>query len=185
MLSISDIKVGTVITYREQPFVVVKADHHKMGRGGAVLKTKIKNLVTGEMLPVTFQGADSVNPADIERSRASFLYNDGDEYHFMESESYEQFFLSGSDIEDQIKYLKEGLDVDVLKFDGRPVAINLPTKISYEVTEAPPGVKGDSAGSVTKQITLENGLNINAPLFIKTGEKVIVNTDTGEYVERG
>ena len=184
MLGISDIKIGTVITFKEQPFVVTKADHLKMGRGGAVLKTKLKNLITGEVLPETFQQSDSIQPANIERRKASFLYADGDEYHFMESDNYEQFFLTKDVVEEQIKYLKEGLDVDILKFDDKPVAINLPTKITYEVTEAPPGVKGDSAGSVTKAVTLENGLVINTPLFIKTGEKVIVNTTTGDYVER-
>ncbi|MGB0756918.1 MAG: elongation factor P [Patescibacteria group bacterium] len=184
MLSISDIKIGTVITYREQPYVVVKAEHLKMGRGGAVLKTKIKNLVSGDQLPVTFQSSESIEPAEIERRKASFLYAEGSEYHFMESDSYEQFFLDKSVVEAQIPYLKEGLDVDVLKFDGSPVAINLPTKVTYTVKDAPPGVKGDSAGSVTKQITLENDLTIQAPLFIKTGEDVVVNTETGNYVER-
>lgn len=185
MLSISDIKLGTVITYKDQPYVVVKADHLKMGRGGAVLKTKLKNLITGQVLEETFQSSQTVVPADIERRKASFLYAEGDQYNFMESESYEQFFLNEADIADQVEYLKEGLEVDVLIFENKPVAINLPTKITYEVKEAPPGVKGDSAGSVTKQIILENDLTINAPLFINTGENVVVNTDTGEYVERG
>ncbi len=180
----SDIKLGTVINYKDQPFVVVKAEHSKQARSGAVLKAKLKNLITGQVLDETFQSSQTVAPADIERRKASFLYAEGDQYNFMESESYEQFFLNKSDIEDQVKYLKEGLEVDVLKFENKPVAINLPTKITYEVAEAPPGVKGDSAGSVTKQIVLENDLHINAPLFINTGEKIVVNTDTGEYVER-
>jgi len=184
MLSISDIKVGTVITYKDKPFVVIKADHLKMGRGGAVLKTKLKNLITGDVLPETFQQSESINPANIERGRASFLYADGDKYHFMEAETYEQFFLDADIIEEQIKYLKEGLEVDLLKFNNKPVAINLPTKTSYEVKDAPDGVKGDSAGTVTKAVTLENNLIINVPMFIKTGEKIIVNTDTGNYVER-
>lgn len=184
MLSISEIKLGTVITYKNQPFVVIKADHLKMGRGGAVLKTKLKNLITGEVLPETFQQSDMVEQAEIERRKASFLYAEGDQYNFMESDSYEQFFLNKSDIEEQIKYLKEGLEVDVLKYQGKPVAITLPIKIKYEVKNAPPGVKGDSAGSVTKQIVLENGLTINAPLFINTGDTIVVNTETGEYVER-
>jgi len=184
MLSISDIKLGTVITYKDQPFVVIKADHLKMGRGGAVLKTKLKNLITGDVLPETFQQSDTIAPADIERRRASFLYAEGDEYHFMETENYEQFFLSKTDIEDQIPYLKEGLEIDLLKFENRPVAINLPTKISYDVKDAPDGVKGDSAGSVTKAVILENDLVVNVPMFIKTGEKIIINTDTGDYVER-
>lgn len=184
MLSIGDIKIGTVITFKEQPFVVIKADHLKMGRGGAVLKTKLKNLITGDVLPETFQQSSSIQPANIERRKASFLYAEGDQYHFMESETYEQFFLSKDIIEEQIKYLKEGLDLDILKFDDKPVAINLPGKIAYKVKDAPPGVKGDSAGSVTKAVTLENDLVVNTPLFIKTGESIIVNTTTGDYVER-
>ncbi len=184
MLSIGNIKVGTVITYKEQPFVVVKAEHLKMGRGGAVLKTKLKNLITGDVLPETFQQSESISPANIERSRASYLYVDGNEYHFMESDNYEQFFLDSSVIEEQIKYLKEGLEVDLLKFDNRPVAINLPTKITYEVKDAPDGVKGDSAGTVTKAVTLENDLVVNVPMFITTGENIVINTSTGDYVER-
>lgn len=184
MLSISDIKLGTVIIYKDQPYVVTKAQHLKQARGGAILKTKLKNLVSGEVLPYTFQPSESAQPADIERRRASFLYQEGNEYHFMESDSYEQFFLQADDIEDQIKYLKEGLEVDVLKFQGKPVAINLPIKITYEVKEAPPGVKGDSAGTVTKQIKLENDLSISAPLFINTGDNIVVNTESGEYAER-
>lgn len=184
MLDISSIKLGTVIVYKDNPYVVISAQHSKQARGGAILKTKLKNLVTGEVLPHTFQPSETAEAADIERSRASFLYQDGTEFHFMESESYEQFFLEEKDIEEQAQYLKEGLEVDVLKYESKPVAITLPIKVEYEVTEAPPGVKGDSAGSVTKQITLENGLTINAPLFIKQGEKIIVNTESGEYVER-
>ena len=184
MLNIGNIKIGTVITYKEQPFVVVKAEHLKMGRGGAVLKTKLKNLITGDVLPETFQQSESISPANIERSRASYLYADGDEYHFMETESYEQFFLDAGVIEEQIKYLKEGLEVDLLKFDNRPVAINLPTKITYKVKDAPDGVRGDSAGTVTKAVTLENDLIVNVPLFITAGENIVVNTETGAYSER-
>lgn len=184
MLSISEIKLGTVITYKDQPYVVVKADHLKMGRGGAVLKTKLKNLITGEVLPETFQQSDTVSPAEIERRKASFLYADSEQYYFMESESYEQFFLSENDIADQIKFLKEGLEVDVLKYEGKPVAVNLPIKIKYEVKEAPPGVKGDTASGASKQVVLENDLTVNAPLFVNKGDEIIVNSENGEYVER-
>ena len=184
MLSISDIKLGTVLTYKNQPYVVIKANHLKMGRGGAVLKTKLKNLVTGEVLPETFQAADSLEPAEIERKKASFLYAEGENFNFMEADTYEQFFLNAADLGDQIKFLKEGLEVDVLKYASNPVAINLPVKIQYEVKDAPPGVKGDSAGAVTKQIVLENDLTLNAPLFVNIGDTIVVNTETGEYVER-
>lgn len=184
MLSINDLKLGTAITYKENPYIVIKSEHHKMGRGGAVLKTKLKNLLNHQTLEVTFQSSDKIEEADIERSKASYLYAEGDNYHFMDSTTFEQFFLTADTIGDQRKYLKEGLAVDILKYQGKPVTITLPIKIAYHVKEAPPGVKGDTAGTATKQTTLENGLTISTPLFINTGDIILVNTETGEYVER-
>ncbi len=184
MLQMSDIKLGTVIELDNAPYVVIFTQHIKMARSGATLRTKLKNLITGQVIEKSFSAGDKIEAADIARRRASFLYQEGDAYYFMDSSSYEQFELKESDISEQVKYLKEGLEVDVLLYNDKPVAISLPTKVAYKVKEAPPGVKGDSAGSVTKQIVLENDLRINAPLFINTGDTVIVNTETGEYVER-
>lgn len=184
MLSLSEIKSGKVIKIGEEPYLVIKTDHHKMGRGGAVLKTKLRNLITGNMLEKTFQGNDKAAEAEIETKKTNFMYKDGEQAYFMDNETYEQFSLPLEQIGEREKFLKEGTDVDTLYFVDKPVAIDLPIKINLKVVSAPPGVKGNSAGNVTKQVELETGAKINAPMFINEGDIIKVNTDTGEYVER-
>jgi len=184
MLSISEIKNNKVIQVNNEPYIVIKIDHHKMGRGGAVLKTKLKNLINGNVLDKTFQGNDKAEEADTERKKANFMYADENNANFMDNESYEQFTIGLEAIDDKIKFLKEGIDVDVFYFESNPVGIDLPIKMEFKVTSAPPGVKGNSAGNVTKVVELETGTSINAPLFINEGDIIRINTDTGEYVER-
>jgi elongation factor P len=184
MLSLSEIKAGKVIIVNGEPYVIVKTDHHKMGRGGAVLKVKLRNLINGNMLDRTFQGNEKAEEADTEIKKANFLYKDTAEAYFMDNASYEQFGLPIETLGEKINYLKDGTDVDILYFQGKPVAVELPVKVALKVVSAPPGVKGNSAGSVTKVIELETGHKINAPMFINEGDVIKVNTDTGEYVER-
>ncbi|PLX26799.1 elongation factor P [Candidatus Parcubacteria bacterium] len=184
MLSISDIKLGKIILEKNEPYIVVKADHHKMGRGGAVLKTKLKNLINGNILEKTFQGNDKAEPANTERKKANFMYKDDSQAYLMDNESYEQFSLELESIGEKQKFLKDGIDVDVLYFNGQAVSLDLPIKMEFKVTMAPPGVKGNSAGNVQKQIEIETGATLQAPLFINEGDLIRVNTDTGEYVER-
>jgi len=184
MLSMSEIKVGKVLQVNNEPFVVTKTDHHKMGRGGAVLKVKLRNLVSGAVLEKTYQGSEKAEEANTEKKKANFLYADDANANFMDNESYEQFTLSLDSIGEKRQYLKEGADVEVLYFDNNPVAINLPIKMEFKVVSAPPAVKGNSAGNVTKAVELETGATINAPLFINEGDTIRINTDTGEYVER-
>jgi len=184
MLEMSDIKLGKVLVLDDAPFIVQYTQHIKVARSGATLRTKLKNLITGQVIEKSFSSGDKVEEADIKRQRASFLYTENNEYVFMDSATYEQFTLPASEIEEQIQYLKEGIEIDALLYNDKPVTISLPTKVSYEVKDAPPGIKGDSASSVTKQVTLENGLVVNAPLFVNSGDTIIVNTETGLYVER-
>lgn len=184
MLSISNIKLGSVIDIKNEPYQVVFTQHIKVARGGAVLKTKLKNLVNGSTLEKTFSGSDKIEEANIERRKANFLYTQGQEYIFMDNTTFEQFHFNEQDIEDLVKYLKEGQEVDVLIFNNNPVSFVLPTKITLEVDSAPDGVKGNSSGAVTKTVILETGLEIKTPLFVKAKDKIIINTETGEYVER-
>lgn len=184
MLTISDIKLGTAITHNNQPYVVIAADHHKMGRGGANLKTKLKNLITGANLEITYSGGDKAQEADMERSKANFLYQEGDKYFFMDNTSYEQFELPQEVIGTPAAFLKDGMAVEVLIYEGRPVSIKLPIKVELEVKETPPGIKGDTAGSAMKTATLETGKEIRVPLFVNQGDMIRVNTETEEYVER-
>ena len=153
-------------------------------RRRAVLKTKLKNLVNGSMLEKSFQQGEKIEEAETEIRKANYQYKTETEATFMNNETFDQFSLPLEQIGDKIKYLKEGTDVDILYFQDRPVSLKLPIKIAIKVTSAPPGVKGNSAGNVTKAVQLETGMQINAPMFINEGDIVIVNTDTGEYVSR-
>lgn len=184
MLTMSDIKIGKVVDMDGAPFQVLSTDHLQMGRGSAVLRTKLKHLIDGSVREHTFKSGEKVEEADLARTKANFLYKEGDQYFFMDNESYEQFFFPADQMGDIGNYVKEGDDVDIMSFNGSPVTVSLPTKVTLRVTEAPPGIKGDTAGNATKRVTLETGYELPVPLFIKKDEEIIVNTETGEYVER-
>jgi len=184
MLNFNEIKSGRIIKINGEPFIIIKTDHHKMGRGGAVLKTKCRNLINGNMLERTFQGAEKAEEAETKTKKANFLYKDKDEAYFMDNENFEQFSLSLEEIGDQADFLKDGTDVDVLYFENKPVTISLTIKLEFKVTSAPPGVKGNSAGNVNKVVEIETGAQISVPMFINENDVIRINTETGEYVER-
>ncbi|MFA5420508.1 MAG: elongation factor P [Patescibacteria group bacterium] len=184
MLSLNEIKTGKVLEINGEPFIVIKTDHHKMGRGGAVLKVKLKNLINGNVLEKTYQGNDKAEEASTATKKANFLYKDQENAYFMDNTNFEQFSLLIEDIEDQEKFLKEETTVDVLYFNENPVSISLPVKMDFKVVSAPPGVKGNSTGNVSKQVEIETGAIITVPLFINEGDMIKVNTETGEYAER-
>lgn len=184
MLGLNEIKTGKTIIYQGEPYVVLFDQHSKMGRAGAVLRTKLKNLLTGAVINKTFQGADKVEDAQIEKQKAQYLYNDGNDYYFMNNASYEQFSLPSTVIGDSKMYLKEGIEVDVLYFSSQPINLQLPIKMEFEVVEAPPAVRGNTVDGGTKQVVLENDIKVNVPLFINTGDILRINTETGQYVER-
>lgn len=174
-------KKGTKIVYQGEPFLVIFEQHSKTGRAGAVLRTKLKNLKTGAVINKTFQGSDKFEQMEMENRKAQFLYAESPFYYFMNSENYEQFELGQEVIGDSAEFLKEGLELDVFYFNGQPVNIELPIKMTFEVIDAPPGVKGNTADGGSKQVTIETGAKINTPLFIKTGDIIQVNTETKEY----
>ena len=184
MLNFNEIKTGRVIKVNGEPFIIIKTDHHKMGRGGAVLKIKCRNLINGNILERTYQGAEKAEEAETETKKANFMYKDKEEAYFMDNGSFEQFNLPLEEIGESAQFLKEGVDVDVLYFESRPVSVSLPIKMEFKVTSAPPSVKGNSAGNVNKQVEIETGALINVPVFINEGDILRINTDTGEYVER-
>lgn len=184
MYSISDLKNGTNITIDGEPYTVIKYEHSFQGRGGAVLRTTLKNLKTGASLPKTFHGSDKVEPAEISRSKAQFTYADGDSYNFMDNENYEQFEFGKDILGDMTYFLIEGEDVDVMYYNGIPINIGVKPKVELKVIETPPGVKGDTVSGGTKPATLETDLIIQVPLFINEGDIVRVNTAEKSYVER-
>lgn len=185
MLSISDLRVGLFIEFNGQPHQVIWQEHSKQGRGGAIMRSKIKNLLTGAIVDYTFKGNEKIEDADISRSKAQFTYRDGQTFNFMNSQNFEQFELTQEQLGNTANFLKDGQDVDVLSWNNRPINVSPPIKIDLEVTDTEPGVRGNTAqGSVTKPAVLETGAKVNVPIFIKVGDIVKVNTETGEYVER-
>jgi len=185
MFSITDLKTGTKFIMDGDPYVVLTYNQSKMGRGGSVVKTKVKNLKTGNVLSKTFQGAEKLEPADMERRKATFLYSDASDSFFMDASTFEQFSISSVQLGDQRNFLREGAEVDIVYFQNEAVNIDLPVKLSFSVTQAPPGVKGNSTSTVTKKVTIETGAQVDTPLFIKEGDKIVVDTRDGSYVERG
>lgn len=184
MLNITEIKTGKKIIWNNEPYVVLEYQHSKIGRGGAVMRTKLKNLLSGAIIDYTFQGADKIEEAEVSKSRAQYLYRDGTEYFFMDTESYDQFSLEESVIGDSSHYLVEGTEVSIINWNSHPINVEIPVKVTLTVTEAPPGLKGDTASGGDKVVTLETGLTVTTPLFIKAGDKLIINTEKGTYVSR-
>ena len=184
MLNLTEIKPGRKIIVDGEPFVVQSSQHSKIGRAGAVLRSKLRNLITGTIVSKTFQGADKVQEAEILTQKAQYLYSDNDIFFFMNNETYEQFELSKKIIANNARFLKDGTEIDILYFNGNPINIELPIKLEFEVIEAPPAIRGNTADGGSKQITIETGAKVSVPLFVKTGDKIRINTQTGQYAQR-
>lgn len=183
-MNVSDIQKGTYIKFKHGIWVVTDFQHVFPGKGNAFVRTKLKNLESGKALEHTFKVVEKVEKADVEHSDAQYLYNDGTNYVFMDNSTYEQFEMPKESIEDIAGYLVDEQQVLIVKLDGQPLTISLPKKIQLKVIEAPPGVKGDSTSGATKMVTLETDMKISVPLFIKEGDVIVINTESGNYVER-
>ncbi|HLM83637.1 MAG TPA: elongation factor P [Candidatus Bathyarchaeia archaeon] len=184
MLSLSDIKTGKTISLGNEPYLVIFHQHSKMGRAGAVLRTKLRNLKNGAVMEKTFQGSDKIEEAEIVKSKAQYLYHENENYFFMDNTNYEQFSLPKSVLGNLTNYLIDGTEVTILVFHSAPLNIELPVKMDFKVVEAPPAIRGNTADGGSKQVTLETGIKVNTPLFVKVGDIIRINTETGEYSER-
>jgi len=184
MFNLSEIKTGKTISLDNDPYLVIFHQHSKIGRAGAVLRTKIRNLKTGAVMERTFQGSDKIEEAEIEKSKAQYLYCEGENYFFMDNVNYEQFSLPKSVLGNLTDYLIDGTELTILNYNNAPINIELPVKMELKVIEAPPAIRGNTADGGTKQVTLETGIKVNTPLFIKQGDVIRINTETGEYSER-
>ena len=180
----SQFRNGLKIEIDGEPFVMTYFQHVKPGKGGAFVRTKIKNLRTGRVLDKTFRSGEKVDEAEVEDKRMQYLYQDGDQLVFMDQDTYDQIPFSTEQVGDALKYLKENLDVDVMFWKNKPINIELPSFVEFVVTQCDPGLKGDTASGATKPATLETGAVVQVPLFIKEGEKIRVDTRSGVYVER-
>ncbi len=180
----TDLKKGTVCQIDGKPYRVVEYGQKVMGRGGSIVNVKLKNLLDGSVIPKTFKGQDKIEPAEVNNKTVQYLYRDGDAFHFMDPETFEQFELGLDVVDTAASYLKEGDELTLQLFDGRVINVELPKNLYLEVTYAEDVVKGDTTSSVLKDATLETGLTVKVPAFIKTGDIISIDTATGEYRER-
>ena len=187
LIGANELKRKMLIAVDGQPYTVVEVFFASPSARGAstMVRTKLRHLITDAVLEKSFKTSEKFEEPDVVLTPATFLYADGEGFHFMDDESYEQFTLSEEQLGDERLYLKENLTLQVRKYNGEPVSMQLPSTVDLAVTGAEPGVRGDSAsGGTTKAATLETGLTVRVPLFIKEGEVVRVNTQTGEFVSR-
>ncbi len=179
----TDLKKGQIFQLDDVPYRVVEYGQKVMGRGGSIVNVKIKSLLDGKVLNKTFKGNDSIEPADVTNKNVQFLYSDSG-FHFMDQNTFEQFELPAEDLTEKAGYMKEGDTVQAQLFDGRVINIELPKNVPLKVTYAEDAVKGDTSSSITKDATVETGLIIKVPAFVKTGDVISVDTATGNYRER-
>ena len=184
MINVNDFKTGMTIKYEGNLYTVIEFQHVKPGKGAAFVKTKLKNLRTGSTIEITFNSSVKVEPARIEKKPMQFLYSTGDDYTFMNMNDYSQIELNKSLLGDDVKFLKENLDVDIAFYEGEMLGLYLPDKIEMVVTHTEPGVKGNTTSSAMKDAELETGYTIKVPLFVNEGESVIISTKDGKYVSR-
>jgi elongation factor P len=184
MININDIKNGMTIVVEDNLYVILDFQHVKPGKGAAFVKTKLRNLRTGSNIEYTFNSSVKVERAMVEKKAMQYLYNSGDNYVFMNMETYEQVELNRNVLADQINYLKENLEVELVFYKAEMLGINLPEKVDLLVTSTEPAIKGNTTTGATKEAILETGLSVRVPLFINEGDAVIVSTSDGKYVSR-
>lgn len=185
MADTTAIKNGVFMMFKDAVCVVTDFQHVNPGKGSAFVRVKLKNVQTGKTIDHTYKSGEAIDLVVPERATVQYLYSDPDNYYFMDNATYDQIGIPAEVMGESGLYLKEGQEVNVLSNEGRTLSVELPKKLTLEVTEAEPAVKGDTAsGNVRKEVTLETGKKLQVPLFINVGDKVVVNTETGEYVER-
>jgi len=180
----TELKKGVVIQVDGKPFRVIEYNQKVVGRGGSIVNVKVKNLIDGSVIPKTFKGQERIESAEVTSQTVQYLYTDGAKFYFMDPETFEQFELSADIVEGSAGYLKEGENLVLQSFNGNITNVELPKNIYLEVTQSETAVKGDTSSSVSKDATLETGLVVRVPAFIKVGDIISVDTETGQYRER-
>ncbi len=183
-LSINDIKAGLTLLLNDEVWLTQECQHVKPGKGAAFVRVKMRNLKTGNVQDRTFRGDEKIDQAYVEERKLQYQYNAGEIYHFMDQDNYEEISIPKEAIGEKIKFLKDNLDVQAYFFKVDPLNINLPNFIEFEIIDTEPGIKGDTAKSGTKPAKIETGATVQVPLFINQGDRIKLDTRTGEYVER-
>ena len=184
MISTGDLKKGLSIEFEGQLCSILEWQHVKIGRGGAIVRMKLRNLRSGAIFDRTCDAGDKFKRVYLDRSTATYQYQDGDQYHFMDTSTYDDIVLTGEQLGEGKNYLIDNLELDIMLFEGEPISVDLPEKVVLTITYTEPGFKGDTATGGTKPATTETGLVVQVPLFLTTGDRIRVNTTTGAYVER-
>ena len=184
MIETNDFRVGTAFEMDGKLLSIVTVEHIKLARAGAIIKAKLRNIRDGSIFEQSFRSGDKYRAVRIEKSPATYLYNDGDHYHFMDSATYDQVPLDASAVEDVLPYLKEGNEVSILRYQDTVIGVELPITVNLAVKQTDPGLRGDTVSGATKPARLETGASIQIPLFVNQGDVVKVDTRTGNYIER-
>jgi elongation factor P len=184
MYSTTDFRKGLKIEIEGEPYVIVEAQHVKPGKGAAMVKTRIKSLISGNVLDINYRSGDKVDEPNLEEKDMQFLYHEGDEFHFMDQKTYDQIMIKRENLGESVDYLQEQCSVTALFHNDKPIGIEVPTFVVLRIVKSEPGVRGDTAQGASKPATLETGKVIQVPLFVNEGELVKVDTRTGSYVER-
>jgi len=184
LISTADFKNGLTIELDGEVYSILEFQHVKPGKGGAFVRSKLRNVKTGNVFEKTFRAGEKVEPAHVERRKMQYLYGDGQDYNFMDLESFEQIVISADQIGEQRKFLKESEEVDVVMHEGNVIGIEIPAHVVLTVERTDPGVRGDTAQGGSKPALLETGATVQVPLFINTGDRIKVNTRDGTYIER-
>lgn len=185
MYQTTDFRKGLKIEIEGKPYIIVEFQHVNPGKGSAFVRTKLRNLETGQVLERTFKaGVDTVQRPDMEEKEMEYMYNDPDGYNFMDQKTYESIHLTHDQVGDAKNYLQEGIKIFILYYNERPISLDLPNFVSLRVQETDPGLKGDTASGGMKKAIMETGLQVNVPLFVTEGELLKIDTRSGEYVER-
>jgi elongation factor P len=184
MIDVNELRKGVTFELDGELYKVLDYQHHKPGRGKAIIRTTIRNLRTGVSIDKNFISGDRVQDVRLDHHTVQYLYSDGDLYYFMDTKTYEQPSLSAEILGEAVDYLTDGLTLELSTYEDEPIDIELPVTVELDVVEAPPGYAGDTATGATKQVTLETGLKVQVPLFVEKGDRVRVDTRTGEYLTR-
>ncbi|OUM96883.1 MAG: elongation factor P [Thermobacillus sp. ZCTH02-B1] len=184
MINVNDFRTGLTIEVDGEIYSVLEFQHVKPGKGAAFVRSKLKNLRNGNLVEKTFRAGETVNRAQIENREVQYLYNSGDEYVFMDNETFDQFTLDRKQLEWEINFLKENMNVNIQFYQGEIIGISLPNSVPLKVVETEPGVRGNTATNATKNAKLETGLIVQVPLFINEGDVLLIDTREGKYISR-